>query len=228
MDKLIIMGPQGCGKGTQAARLRDRYDLVHISVGDILRWNVQNHTKLGTRVRRIMAAGQLVSDELVDEVIRERLEQHDWNYGFVLDGFPRNVSQAEFLLERYHICGVVYIEVPDDVVMQRILARRKCVRCGRDYNLLFNPPSVEGVCDSCGGKLVAREDDTPEAVRNRLDEYHQQTQPVLDVLQARKPVIVVDGTRTPDEVFAAICEQRDRLLEPSAHAGAPGHVLAHA
>jgi adenylate kinase len=219
MDKLIIMGPQGCGKGTQAARLQERYDLVHISVGDILRWNVQNHTKLGSRVRRIMAAGQLVSDELVDEVIRERLEQHDWNYGFILDGFPRNAAQAEFLLERYHICGVIYIDVPDDVVMARILARRKCARCGKDYNLLFNSPAVENTCDACGGRLVAREDDTPEAVQRRLEDYHRQTQPVLDYLEARKPVIVVDGTRTPDEVFEAICAERERLMEPAKEHG---------
>ena len=126
MRKYVIMGVQGSGKGTQAKLLADDFDLVHISVGDIFRWNVQHHTKLGAQVRRIMAAGQLVDDELVESVVRERLAMHDWNYGFIVDGFPRNARQAEFFLESYDIDGVILLELPDEEVTRRVLARRLC------------------------------------------------------------------------------------------------------
>src|SRR5688500_18201061 len=123
------MGVQGSGKGTQAALLAREYDLVHISVGDIFRWHIQHHTKLGARVLRTIAAGQLVADEIVDEIVRARLEQHDWNYGFILDGFPRNREQAEFFLESYDVDAVIAVDVPDEVVLQRLLARRLCAKC---------------------------------------------------------------------------------------------------
>src|SRR5690606_34074991 len=127
------MGVQGSGKGTQASRLCADHDLVHISVGDILRWNVQYHTKLGAHVRRVMAAGELVGDDLVYDVVSERLDMHDWNYGFVIDGFPRNSSQAEFFLERYDIDAVILLEMDDSEVERRVQARRVCDRCGLDY-----------------------------------------------------------------------------------------------
>ena len=136
MHKYIIMGVQGCGKGTQAKMLKDTFDLTHISVGDILRWNLQAHTKLAARIKRIMNEGQLVPDDIVEEIIRRRLEEHDWNYGFILDGFPRNRRQAEFFLEAYDIDAVILVEVPDRVVVERIQARRICDRCGVDYNLM--------------------------------------------------------------------------------------------
>src|SRR5215510_616062 len=150
MRKYVIMGVQGSGKGTQAGMLAGDLDLVHISVGDIFRWHVQRHTKLGAQVRRIMNAGELVDDDLVESVVRDRLAQHDWNYGFVVDGFPRNRRQAEFFLESYDIDGVIYLDLPDSEVRRRVLARRLCSGCGMDYNLLASSPREPGKCDVCG------------------------------------------------------------------------------
>src|SRR5262245_27912759 len=164
MRKYVIMGVQGSGKGTQSAMLASDLDLVHIAVGDIFRWNVQNHTKLGAQVRRIMAAGELVSDDLAEGVVKDRLTQHDWNYGFIIDGFPRNERQAEFFLESYDIDGVIYLVLPDGEVRRRVMARRLCSGCGMDYNLIANSPRVAGRCDVCGSALVTREDDTEEAL----------------------------------------------------------------
>ena len=174
MRKYVIMGVQGSGKGTQAKMLAEDLDLVHISVGDIFRWNVQNHTKMGAQVRRIMASGELVGDDLAESVVRDRLTQHDWNYGFIIDGFPRNRRQAEFFLESYDIDGVIVLDLPDSEVRRRVLNRRLCGNCGMDYNLIANSPAVPGQCDMCGGELVTREDDTEEALAVRLREYHQQ------------------------------------------------------
>ena len=151
MRKYVIMGVQGSGKGTQAKMLAEDLDLVHISVGDIFRWNVQNHTKMGAQVRRIMASGELVGDDLAESVVRDRLTQHDWNYGFIIDGFPRNRRQAEFFLESYDIDGVIVLDLPDSEVRRRVLNRRLCGNCGMDYNLIANSPAVPGQCDMCGG-----------------------------------------------------------------------------
>lgn len=200
MHKYIIMGVQGCGKGTQARLLKEAFDLVHISVGDIFRWHIQSHTKLGARIKRVMAEGQLVPDDIVEEVVKERLEQHDWNYGFILDGFPRNSRQAEFFLESYDIDAVLLIEVPDAVVRERILNRRLCPQCGVDYNLIFHRPAVANTCDVCGAALVAREDDTPAAVNARIQDFHTKTQPILELFRRKELVVVADGTRAPDEV----------------------------
>src|SRR3954447_6488458 len=175
MRKYVIMGIQGSGKGTQAKLLADDFDLVHISVGDIFRWNVQHHTKLGAQVKRIMAAGHLVGDDLVEAVVKQRLEAHDWNYGFVVDGFPRNARQAEFFLEGYDIDGVIQLDLPDNEVIRRVLARRLCSRCGLDYNLIAHRPKGDDRCDACGGALVARDDDNPEALAVRLRAYHEKT-----------------------------------------------------
>ena len=213
MHKYVIMGVQGSGKGTQAKLLRDDFDLVHISVGDIFRWNIQAHTKLGARVSRIIHAGNLVDDEIVEQIVRTRLSEHDWNYGFILDGFPRNIVQAEFFLESYDIDAVIHLTIPDAVVVERVLARRVCSQCGLDYNLIFHRPAVEGVCDVCGGKLVTRLDDTEEALRVRLGDYHSKTKPVLELFRGKELVIEVDGTRDRDAVQREI---RGRLKLPTA------------
>jgi len=204
MRKYVIMGVQGSGKGTQSAMLASDLDLVHIAVGDIFRWNVQHHTKLGAQVRRIMAAGELVSDDLVEGVVKYRLGEHDWNYGFIIDGFPRNRRQAEFFLESYDIDGVIHLELPDSEVRRRVMARRLCDGCGMDYNLIDNSPREEGQCDACGGKLIQREDDTEAALRVRLREYHNKTNPVLDIFKRKEYVVSIDARADKIEVQQAI------------------------
>jgi adenylate kinase len=198
MRKYVIMGVQGSGKGTQGVMLARDFDLTQISVGDILRWNVQNHTKLGAQVRRIMAEGALVDDDLVEEVVRARLTDHDWNYGFIVDGFPRNRRQAEFFLESYDIDGVIHLDLPDVEVHRRVMARRLCSQCGADYNLIAHQPEAEDRCDVCGGKLVSREDDTEEALEARLLDYHEKTNPVLELFARKEFVFTVDAR--PDKV----------------------------
>ena len=206
MRKYVIMGVQGSGKGTQAGILAADLVLVHISVGDIFRWHVQQHTKLGAQVRRIMAAGELVGDDLAESVTAERLGQHDWNYGFVIDGFPRNPGQAEFFLESYDIDGVIHLDLPDSEVRRRVLSRRLCSNCGVDYNLITTRPAQEGVCDVCGGTLVQREDDTEEALAVRLREYHEKTDPVLELFARKEYVVTVDARRSKEEVQQEIRE----------------------
>ena len=200
MRKYVIMGVQGSGKGTQAQILAADLDIVHISVGDIFRWNVQNHTKMGAQVRRVMAAGELVGDDLAESVVRDRLTQHDWNYGFIIDGFPRSRPQAEFFLESYDIDGVVVLDLPDSEVRRRVLGRRLCANCGMDYNLIANSPKVPGRCDTCGGELVTREDDTEEALAVRLREYHREAESVLEIFRRKEYVFVVDARPGPGAV----------------------------
>lgn len=212
MRKYVIMGVQGSGKGTQATLMSEAFDLVHVSVGDIFRWHVQHHTKLGAQVRRVMADGQLVGDDLVESVVRDRLDQHDWNYGFVVDGFPRNARQAEFFLESYDIDGVIVLEMPDDEVERRVLSRRLCSQCGLDYNLIAHRPQVDDTCDVCGGELVQRPDDQPDALRQRLSDYHATTAPVIEIFQRKEYVVRVDATRSKGDVFHDICNRLDLPL----------------
>ena len=204
MHKYVIMGAQGSGKGTQAKLLAQDLNLVHISVGDIFRWHVQNCTKLGARVKRIVASGQLVPDDMVEEVIKGRLDQHDWNYGFILDGFPRNERQALFFLEAYDIDAVLLIDVADEVVMERILSRRLCSKCGLDYNLIFHRPKSLDACDVCGGKLVQRTDDSLEAVKGRLRDYREKTEPILELFRRKELVVAVDGAPPAAQIQNAI------------------------
>jgi adenylate kinase len=212
MRKYVIIGAQGSGKGTQSLLLARDLDLVHISVGDIFRWHVQNHTKLGAQVRRAMAAGELVGDDLVEGVVRDRLEQHDWNYGFIIDGFPRSRRQAEFFLESYDIDGVIHLDLPDDEVRRRVLARRLCSECGMDYNLIADRPTQEGRCDVCGGGLVAREDDTEEAVTERLRLYREKTAPILELFGRKEYVVTVDARPGIDTVQRTL---REKLSLPA-------------
>ncbi|QXJ19465.1 nucleoside monophosphate kinase [Actinomadura graeca] len=207
MRKYVIIGAQGSGKGTQSRLLARDLDLVHISVGDIFRWHVTSHTKLGAQVRRTMAAGDLVGDDLVEGVVRDRLDQHDWNFGFIIDGFPRSRRQAEFFLESYDIDGVIHLDLPDEEVRRRVLGRRYCSRCGMDYNLIDDRPTQEGRCDVCGGELVAREDDTEEAVAERLRTYREKTDPILELFGRKEYVVTVDATPGIDAVQATIREK---------------------
>jgi len=209
MRKYIIMGVQGSGKGTQAKLLAQTLDLEHISVGDIFRWNVQHHTKLGAQVRRVVAAGELVPDELVAAVVHRRLSEHDWNFGFIIDGFPRNAAQAEFFLESFDIDGVIHLDLPDEEVRRRVLARRLCSQCGMDYNLIAHRPKVEGRCDVCGGQLVTREDDTEHALEARLRDYHAKTNPVLDLFRRKEFVFTVDARPEKVTVQQEIRHQLD-------------------
>ncbi len=212
MRKFVIMGIQGSGKGTQAKLLAEDMNLEHISVGDIFRWNVQHRTKLGAQVKRIMAAGHLVGDDLVESVVRRRLDEHDWNFGFVVDGFPRNARQAEFFLESYDIDGVIDLHLPDEEVARRVLARRLCSQCGLDYNLIAHRPAVADTCDVCGGRLIARADDNPEALAVRLQAYHEQTRPLIEIFQRKEFVATIDATLSVAEVQAAV---RQRFALPS-------------
>lgn len=214
MNKYIIMGVQGCGKGTQAKILRDDLDLVHISVGDIFRWNIQNHTKLAAKIKRLVADGSLVPDDIVEDIVRQRLDEHDWNYGFILDGFPRNHHQAGFFLESYDIDAVIHIHVPEKVVFKRILSRRLCSQCGLDYNLIYHRPAVPNKCDICGGELIIRRDDTKEAIEKRFWDYQNKTEPVLDLFRKKELVVTIDGTQTAEGVQLEIRKKLKLPLEP--------------
>lgn len=207
MRKYVIIGVQGSGKGTQATLLAEDLDLVHIAVGDIFRWHVQRHTKLGAQVRRTMNAGLLVEDDLVDSVVRERLDQHDWNYGFIIDGFPRSRRQAEFFLESYDIDGVIHLDLPDEEVRRRVLSRRLCSGCGLDYNLMAHRPKVEGRCDVCGGELVMRQDDTEATLNERLRVFRENTDEILDMFRRKEVVITIDARPDIDTVQRSIRER---------------------
>ena len=180
MDKFIIMGPQGSGKGTQSSLLCRDFDFVHISIGDIFRWNMRNHTKLAARIRKITNAGLLVPDDIVDEVVRARLEEHDWNFGFVLDGFPRTRPQAEYLFETWNLDRVIYIDIPDDVVYERVMSR---ARVGE------------------GSGFTKRADDNPEILKTRLREYYEKTKPLLELYDRKQMLVTIDGTRAIEEVY---------------------------
>ena len=207
--KVILIGAPGSGKGTQAKRLSEGLGIPHISTGDILREAVKNETELGRKAAPIMASGALVPDDLMIGLIRERLKEADARNGFLLDGFPRTVVQAEKLDALLEGNGgddirVVHLLVPDDLIVRRIVDRRSCSSCGAIYHLENSPPSSEGVCDRCGSELISRPDDVEEAVRKRLDAYRKQTMPVIEHYRKKHAVSDVDGNAPMDEVFERV------------------------
>lgn len=198
--RLVIVGPQGSGKGTQAKLLSEACGIVHVSTGDIFRRHVQQHTALGVQVQRAIESGQLIADDVVTAIVHQRLEEPDVRRGFILDGFPRETSQARYLLAHFPVDTVIVIDVPDEVVFERALARRLCASCGADYNLGSHQPRASGRCDACGGELVTRPDDTPEGLRIRLQAYHIRTQPMVQLLARRARLITVNGRGSIDGV----------------------------
>ena len=209
VQQVIFLGKAGSGKGTQAKRVAERFGIPHISTGDILREAVKNETELGRRAAPIMAAGELVPDDLMIGIIRERLQQPDAAAGFILDGFPRTVAQAEKLDEMLAGNGneslkVLHLSVPDEMIIRRIVARRSCSSCGAIYHLENSPPAKEGVCDRCGGALIARADDREEVVRPRLESFQRQTMPVVEHYRRKNLLQEIDGQLSADKVFEEI------------------------
>lgn len=207
--KLIFIGPPGSGKGTQAKRLASRFGVPHISTGDMLREAVAEGSALGQEADRIMKAGALVPDDVMIGLIRERLAKGDARKGFILDGFPRTLVQAEKLDALVAGNGtdrlrVVRLLVPDDALVHRLTQRRTCAQCGAIYHLENHPPKVADVCDKCGGPLIARPDDTEGAIRKRLEAFHKQTSPVADYYKSKKLLKEVDGIGPVDSVFERI------------------------
>ena len=204
-----MLGAPGAGKGTQAAKVAAKYQIPHISTGDIFRANIKNGTELGKKAKSYMDAGGLVPDELVCDLVADRIAQEDCSRGFILDGFPRTIPQAEALDAAVEKLGTkidyaVDIEVPDENIIERMGGRRACLSCGATYHIMFNAPKKDGICDTCGGNLVLRDDDKPETVKKRLDVYHTQTQPLIDYYSARGNLLEVDGTQGLEDVFASI------------------------
>ena len=207
--KIIMLGAPGAGKGTQAKKIAEKYGIPHISTGDIFRANIKNQTELGMKAKGYMDQGMLVPDELTLELIMDRFTNDDCKNGYVLDGFPRTIPQAEALTKALAdkndaVDYAINVDVPDEAIVTRMSGRRACLTCGGTYHIKFNPTKVEGVCDACGGELVLRADDKPETVQKRLDVYHEQTQPLIDYYQTQNILKEVDGTLPLEEVFGAI------------------------
>jgi adenylate kinase len=202
---LILFGPPGAGKGTQADRLRSDFQLPYIATGDMLRANVKEETELGKEAKRYMDAGELVPDDVIVKMAAERLGQEDAQDGFILDGFPRTIAQAEALAKQLselgrRITAALLVDVPDEEVVRRLSGRRVCVKAGHNYHLEFDPPKHEGVCDQDGSRLIQRDDDKPDVIKNRLRVYHEQTSPLVDYYDQQGLMRRIDGTRPPAEV----------------------------
>ena len=204
-----MLGAPGAGKGTQAKMIADKYSIPHISTGDIFRANIKNGTELGMEAKKYMDEGKLVPDELTVRILLDRVAQDDCKNGYVLDGFPRTIPQAEVLTKELEKLGekvdfAIDVDVPDENIVNRMGGRRACVGCGATYHIKYNAPKVEGICDTCGAELILRDDDKPETVLNRLSVYHEQTQPLIDYYEKAGIVRNVDGTQDMKDVFDAI------------------------
>ena len=207
--KIIMLGAPGAGKGTQAKMLAEKYGIPHISTGDIFRANIKNNTELGKKAKGYMDAGQLVPDELVVDLVVDRIKAEDCMKGFILDGFPRTIPQAEALdyalnNQNEKIDYAINVDVPDENIITRMSGRRACVGCGATYHIVYAAPKTENVCDVCGEALVLRDDDKPETVSKRLTVYHEQTQPLIDYYNKEGVLKTVDGTKDLEEVFSEI------------------------
>lgn len=209
--KIIMLGAPGAGKGTQAKMIAERYSIPHVSTGDIFRANIKNGTELGMEAKKYMDQGQLVPDELTVKILLDRVAQEDCKNGYVLDGFPRTIPQANVLDEALTKLGdkidfAINVDVPDENIINRMGGRRACVACGATYHVVFNAPKTEGICDACGKELIIRADDQPETVKNRLTVYHDQTQPLINFYDEKGVLKNVDGTVDMNDVFKAIVE----------------------
>ena len=209
--KIIMLGAPGAGKGTQAKMIAEKYSIPHISTGDIFRANIKNGTELGKKAKTYIDAGQLVPDELVVDLVIDGFKEDDCKNGYVLDGFPRTIPQAEALDNALKAIGdkvdfAIDVEVPDENIVRRMGGRRACVGCGATYHVVYNPTKEEGKCDTCGGELIVRDDDKPETVLSRLEVYHNQTQPLIDYYKGQGILKSVDGTVDMKDVFKAIVE----------------------
>ena len=204
--KIIMLGAPGAGKGTQAKKIAEKYAIPHISTGDIFRANIKNGTELGQKAKGYMDQGLLVPDELVVDLVADRVKQDDCKNGYVLDGFPRTIPQAEALDHALAEMGekmdyAINVEVPDENIVNRMSGRRACVDCGATYHIVYAPTKEDGVCDKCGGSLILRDDDKPETVKKRLGVYHDQTQPLIDYYAKKNVLAEVDGTKDMEDVF---------------------------
>lgn len=209
--KIIMLGAPGAGKGTQAKMIADKYGVPHVSTGDIFRANIKNGTELGMEAKKYMDQGLLVPDELTVKILLDRVSQPDCKNGYVLDGFPRTIPQAEVLDKALAELGesidyAIDVDVPDENIVKRMSGRRACVSCGATYHVVHVPPKKEGICDRCGSELILRDDDKPETVKNRLEVYHEQTQPLIDYYKAEGVLKEVDGTVDMNDVFNAIVQ----------------------
>ena len=207
--KIIMLGAPGAGKGTQAKLIAEKYGVPHISTGDIFRANIKNGTELGKEAKEYMDKGLLVPDELTVRLLLDRVAQDDCKNGYVLDGFPRTIPQAEVLDKELIKLGdsvdfAVDVDVPDENIIRRMSGRRACLNCGATYHIVNIPPKKEGICDVCGSELVLRDDDQPETVKNRLKVYHEQTQPLIEYYTGKGVLRTVDGTLPMEEVFDAL------------------------
>ena len=214
--RIVLVGAPGSGKGTQGKKLAEKLGIPQISTGDLLRAAVAAETPLGKQAKAVMEAGQLVSDEIVMGLIRERLAEPDTEPGFILDGFPRNLAQAEALdamLEELDkpLQVALHIDVDFDTLMQRLTGRRTCESCGQMYNIYTSPPKIDGVCDKCGGRLVQRADDNEETIRKRLDVYRTQTMPLIDYYRQQEKLRTVKGEGTIDDIFTKILSQLEGI-----------------